>query len=164
MSAAAPLNVPVRRDRFPVALQGPKYRTGPLRRLSREYTMMQGRIYNAVKRILAVMLSVAMLAVQACFLPSGGSSTKPEYRYSQPGYEYNQPQYSQQQYGEYGQYPAYRYAPVPAHPQNEYSALGQPFARDGQSASQHALCDAYGNNCIVCDADTDQCRRQPSNR
>jgi hypothetical protein len=126
--------------------------------------MMQGRMYNAVKRILAMMLGVAMLALQACFFPSGGSSNQPQYRYSQPGYEYNQPLYSQQQYGEYGQYPAYRYSPVPAKPQSESSALGQPFKPDGQYASRHAVCDAYGNNCIVCDADNDRCRREPSDR
>jgi hypothetical protein len=126
--------------------------------------MVRGRIYNTVKSILAVMLGVAMLALQACFFRSGGSSSQPEYRYSQPGYEYNQPQYSQQQYGEYGQFPAYRNSPVPTNPQSEYSALGQPFKPDGQYASRHPICDAYGNNCVVCDADNDRCRRQSSNR
>lgn len=132
--------------------------------VKREYTMVQGRIYNAMKRILAVMLGVAMLALQACFFPSGGSSNPPEYRYSQPGYQYNQPQYSQQQYGEYGQYPAYRYSQVPSNPQDGNSAHGQPFEPEAQDASRHAICDAYGNNCIVCDADNDRCRRQASNR
>jgi hypothetical protein len=134
----------------------------PLPRLRREHTMVQGRIYNTVKRILAVMLSVAMLALQACFFPSGGSSNQPVYRYSQ-GYQYNQPQYSQQQYGEYGQFPTYRYSQVPANPHG-YLAAGQPFEPDKQYASRHAICDAYGNNCIVCDAENDRCRRQPSDR
>lgn len=125
--------------------------------------MVQGRIYNTVKCILAVMLGVAMLALQACFFPSGGSSNQPAYRYSQ-GYQYNQPQYSQQQYGEYGQFPAYRYSQVPANPQSGYLTSDRPVESDGRYASRHAICDAYGNNCIICDAQNDRCRRQPSNR
>ncbi len=37
-----------------------------------------------------------------------------------------------------------------AHEQLEYS-LGP----------KHEVCDAYGNNCVVCDADNDYCRRVP---
>jgi hypothetical protein len=117
-----------------------------------------------MKRIPAVMLGIAMLTLQACFFPSGGSSNRPEYRYSQPGYEYNQPQYSQQQYGEYGQFPAYRNSPVPANSQSEHSTLERPFKADGQDAAQRPICDAYGDNCIVCNANNDRCRRQSSNR
>ena len=119
-------------------------------------------ITMALKVTVAVMLSITMLSVQACFFPSGGSSSQSGYRYS-PGYQYNQPQYSQQQYGEYGQFPAYRDSPVPANPQYESSISGKVFEPDAQYASRHAICDAYGDNCIVCDADNDHCRRQPSN-
>lgn len=27
---------------------------------------------------------------------------------------------------------------------------------------KHEVCDAYGNNCMVCDADNDYCRRLPN--
>jgi len=136
----------------------------PLPRVTRQHTMVRGTKYTimTLKFIIAVTLGLTMLSLQACFFPSDGSSSPPEYRYS-PGYQYNQPEYSQQQYGEYGQFPAYRDSPVPANPRSESSTPGKPFERNPQYAAQHALCDAYGNNCIVCDADNDRCRRQPSN-
>lgn len=112
------------------------------------------------KAIMAVIVGIAMLGLQACFFPSGGYSNQSGYRYSQPGYEYSQPEYSQQQYGEYGQYPAYRYSQVPPKPQYGYLARGQSFQPDAQAASRHTICDAYGNNCRVCDAGNDRCRGQ----
>lgn len=118
----------------------------------------------AAKLIIVAMMCVAMLGLQACFLPSGGYSNQSGYRYSQPGYEYNQPQYSQQQYGEYGQFPAYRYSQVPP-PDQQYGdpVPGHYFQPDRRYAEQHTVCDYKGNNCLICDEDNDRCRHQSAN-
>jgi hypothetical protein len=107
----------------------------------------------SAKVILAVVLGIAMLGVQACLYPSGGYANR-------SGYQYNQPAYSQQQYGQYGQYPAYGYSQVAPATHYEYSDSSQypQYRQGGQYASRHAVCDSNGNNCVVCDADNDRCR------
>jgi hypothetical protein len=111
----------------------------------------------SVKVILAVVLGIAMLGLQACLYPSGGYA-------SRSGYQYNQPAYSQQQYGQYGQYPAYGYSQVAPATHYEYSKSGQypQYKQSGQYASGNGVCDSNGNNYVVCDADNDRCRRARS--
>jgi len=107
----------------------------------------------SAKVILAMVLGVAMLGLQACFDPSSG--------YGNPWrYQYNQPGYSEQQYGQSGQYPSYRYSQGAPGTQYGYSSFGQypQYRQGGQYASRHTLCDSNGNNCVVCDADNDRCR------
>ena len=120
--------------------------------------------------MLAVVAGVTMLGLQACFEPAGGYANRSGYRYGQPGYQsgyqYSQPQYSPQQYGQYGQYRSYGYAQLPPNPRYGYTMSGQhpQYRQNGQDASQHTICDSGGNNCLVCDADKDRCRRQASDR
>jgi hypothetical protein len=116
-----------------------------------KYTAMSAKV------ILAVVLGIAMLGLQACLYPSGGYA-------SRSGYQYNQPAYSQQQYGQYGQYPAYGYSQAAPATHYEYSNSGQypQYRQSGQYGSGHAVCDSNGNNCVACDADNDHCRRARS--
>jgi hypothetical protein len=114
-------------------------------------------IVMSAKVILAVVLGIAMLGVEACLYPSGSYANR-------SGYQYNQPAYSQQQYGQYGQYPAYGYSQVAPPTHYEYSDSSQypQYRQGGQYASRHAVCDSNGNNCVVCDADNDRCQRARS--
>jgi hypothetical protein len=155
VSGGAPLEAPVSTESVPRSTLRSEMQLNPF--ASRERHVQDDvrtkYIVMSAKVILAVVLGIAMLGVQACLYPSGGYANR-------SGYQYNQPAYSQQQYGQYGQYPAYGYSQVAPATHYEYSDSSQypQYRQGGQYASRHAVCDSNGNNCVVCDADNDRCR------